>query len=45
MDGPIQKGRLAEDEDLLSQQVIDILMEYTDSEQEGTFSLLALLND
>lgn len=40
--GPIYRGRLADDEDVLSQQSCDILKKYMDSCPDGGFSMLAL---
>jgi hypothetical protein len=44
MDGPMEKKYLTKDEDLQSQQILDTLMKYTSSEQEGTIGLLWSLN-
>lgn len=43
MEGPIDKGYLEEDEDVLGQQGLDIMREYTLSNMDGMFSLLALV--
>ena len=43
MEGPIDKGYLEEDEDVLGQQGLDIIREYTLSNMDGMFSLLALV--
>jgi hypothetical protein len=40
MDG----GELTEDEDILTEKGLDIIREYTESNRDGTFSLLALAN-
>ena len=43
MDGPMVKGNLEEGEDLLGQLGLDVIREYTKSDTDGTFSLLALV--
>ena len=43
MDGPMAKGNLEENEDLLGRLGLDIIREYTKSDTDGTFSLLALV--
>lgn len=39
----LKKGYLEEDEDILGQQGLDIIREYTLSNMDGMFSLLALV--
>ena len=43
MDGPMAKGNLEENEDLLGRLGLDIIREYTKSDTYGMFSLLALV--
>ena len=43
MDGPMAKGNLEENEDLLGRLGLDIIREYTKSDTDGMFSLLALV--
>lgn len=43
MDGPMVKGNLEENEDLLGQLGLDVIQEYTKSDTDGSFSLLALV--
>ena len=43
MEGPVAKGNLEENEDLLSRLGLDVIREYTKSDKDGMFSLLALV--
>ena len=43
MDGPMIKGELEENKDVLGRLAIDVIREYTKSDTDGTFSLLALV--
>ena len=43
MDGPMVKGDLKDNEDLLGRLGLDVIREYTKSDADGTFSLLALV--
>ena len=43
MDGPMAKGNLEENEDLLGRLGLDVIREYTKSDADGMFSLLALV--
>ena len=43
MEGPIAKGILEENEDLLGRLGLEVIREYTKSDKDGMFSLLALV--
>ena len=43
MDGPMARGNLEENEDLLSWLGLEVIQEYTKSNTDGMFSLLALV--
>ena len=43
LDGPVNRGRLAGDEDVLATKGLDIIRKYADSEEDGTFGLLAMV--
>ena len=43
LDGPVHRGPLTGDEDVLARRGLDIIREYTDSEKDGRFGLLALV--
>ncbi|PGH14958.1 hypothetical protein AJ80_05721 [Polytolypa hystricis UAMH7299] len=44
-DGPINRGFLTEDEDILTGSACNIIRQYTKSEPDRTFALLALVKD
>lgn len=43
MDGPMARGNLEENEDLLGRLGLEVIREYTKSDTDGMFSLLALV--
>ncbi|KAL2388993.1 hypothetical protein RJ035_002708 [Blastomyces gilchristii] len=45
VDGPISRGSLAEGEDILTGSARYIIRQYTESKTDGTFGLLALVED
>lgn len=45
MDGPINRGYLVRDEDVLNKKELNIVRKYIDSEKDGTFCLLAIVEN
>ena len=43
--GPINRGHLTEDEDVIARPGLDVIRKYINSEREGKFCLLALVQD